>query len=217
MDRDTAITIVKRRLGQRSDNLDTQIIDEMDNVQLELEMNPVLPWFLLSEDQSASTVVDEDRVRVPTGFLREYEDGALWVYDSDADVPWALLVKKPEDMLRKSLGDTLDATGQPLYYALSGPYFRLAPVPDAVYTLKIKCYEADTLPNDFANGADTNGWLTNASQLIIAETVLTMAQHLQYERGLLQTYERRATRMRDRFWRDQEARRHANVYYQFGD
>lgn len=213
MDRDAAVARIKRRLGNRTDAIDTRIIDELDAAQDIHEKKARLPWFLLTEDLWVDTVADEERVRVPTNFLREYESGALWLYDSTADTPWTELKKNDKDALRKNMGVTLDASGQPTCYSLSGVYFRLAPVPDAVYRLYVQVYRRDTKPSAFPSGGETNLWLTEAPEVVITTALEYLARHMQFPVETMRRFERDAQEAETDFWRNCEAREHTNRRY----
>ncbi len=217
MDRDAAVTRIRGRLGQRVGTaLQTQIIDELDSAQDTLEKKPRLPWFILSEDRFVNTSANEERLRVPSGFLREHEAGALWHYDATAEFPWKQLTKKPADMLRASLGDSLEKTGPPEFYALSGIYFRLAPVPDAAYTIYTKVYIAAPKPSTFSVGTETNAWLTYAPEMLITEALVVLARHLMYEDRVVARFDQQRIMAEANFWRDIEAREHANMQYEMG-
>lgn|SRR3990167_2641242 len=209
MNRDTAVSLLKGRLKRASDTaLDTTIISEMQFVQgtvLEGAIN--LPWFLLSENQTASTTIDEERISLPVGFLREYEEGALWVQNDDGT--WKELIKDDYD----ALANRFTTNGKPRYYALDGEYFRLKPTPDAVYALKIRAYVADSVLSTNIE----NQWLLYATDLLIAETGFIMASRYLRDEPAAQTFRFEADSARTRLFIFDEARKHANRSYQMGD
>lgn len=215
MNKGDAVQEVAYRLGNRTD-LDTRIGAMMDQVQENfLEKGTVLPWFLLSEDSTKSTVASEERVAIPGDFLREYEGGALWVYDSSLTKPWVKLEKHPHDMLRDMLGQQLTLEGKPRAYSLSSDYFRLAPIPDAAYILQMKYYKKDTLPSTLADN-ETNLWLTNASEMVLSWTAVKMARQLQSNSKLRDMLQKDLDIASQVFWRDAEARLHSNMRYVMG-
>ena len=209
MDRDSAVTILENRL-QRSDTETTsRIITEMQFVQETLlEGAAFLPWFLLSENLTESTIAGEERVQVPNNFLREYEGGALWVYDT-AGVKWLELKKDSYDYI---LNEFPTETEIPQKYALDNDYFRLKPTPDIVYTLRIKCYlRAAVLSTNIENN-----WLKNASDWLIAEVGAIMAkQHLRNKK-LADEFKADAIIAKQRVYIAHEAREHANRDYTMG-
>lgn len=166
---------IARKLGNRTD-LDAAIADEVRLAQIELEAARQLPWFLLDEEQYIDIAAETDRLALPTGFLREYEKGALWRYDADVG-KYQKLVKLALDDLRDVTADTEDDSDTvPMYYALAGKYFHLAPVPGDTVRLQILCYTRDdTLTLD----GDTNDFLTYNPELLLAKAGMRMAQWLQ--------------------------------------
>lgn len=219
MTRDEFITLLKQRCRREADTtLDARIISEMQYVQKYiLEGGVTLPWFLLSDNVSLATVIDEERVAVPvnvdavTGkdFLREHEESALWYYDT-VGAKWVELLKDDYDVL---LAKYPSGTGTPVYYALDGDYFRLKPTPDAVLTLRIRCYlRASLLTTNIENS-----WLKWAGDLMMAEVgVRIAADHLR-DTALAQSFASQITTARTRLFIIDEARKHANRDYEMGD
>lgn len=213
MTRDEAIALIKGRLKRVTDTtLDASIIAEMQFVQSQtLEGAAILPWFLLSENLSINTVADEERVSVPASagrpFLREFEEGALWLQDTEGT--WHELKKDDYD----ALANALTGTGQPTAYALDGQYFRLKKTPDAVYPLRVKAYLRDlALTSNIENG-----WLTYAADLLIAETSLIMASKYLRDVDSVPGIVADITMARNRLLVFDEARKQANRSYQMGD
>lgn len=172
--RDDAIDLVAYRLGNRTD-LDARILAEMKLTQAMLENNwqsSEMPWFLLNElgEQASTTTVNgQERLEVPEDFLREPEDGALWVQDTDSR--WYGLCKYDLDYLRKHTS----SSGLPRGYALTGKYFRFYPVPDAEYPIRMLYYAADTVLDSNVE----NNWLKYAPELLIAATGARIAFYIQ--------------------------------------
>lgn len=161
MTRDEAVARVHLLLGNRSDQA-TNIQNALQDVQARLEREDTLPWFLRTEISSTTTTVSEERVAVPTDFLAEWEDDALWYFNSAATDPedvWVKLQKAENDLLRAKY----PGSGAPKAYSLDGMNYRIFPTPDDVYTLKQIYYAADTVLTTNI----TNGWLTNLSELLI--------------------------------------------------
>lgn len=173
MDRDAAVALIARRLGNRTD-LNSDIVTELGYSQTILEQDAAItPWFLTSERSTASTTADEERIELPSDFLREYEYGTLWVYDSTEDDPWIELAKDDyDDLVSYHKG----ATGQPVSYALVGKYFRLFPTPDDAYTLKMIYIKQD---DALSAGSTENEWLKYAPYLLCGHTGMAMAAYLQ--------------------------------------
>lgn len=166
-----AVANVAKKLGNRTD-LNTSIQAEIQLAQAELEASRTLPWFLLQEELYTTVAADATSVGVPSDFLREYEGGALWIEDASTG-KFTRLTKVHFDDLRSVEYDEEDTN--PTYYALAGGNFYLAPPPAADTRLRIMCYRrAETLSDD----ADTNVWLDNNPELLIAKAGMRMAQYL---------------------------------------
>ena len=202
-----AITIIKGRLTQLSNTqLDTYITAELQLQQEELE-NIMQPWFLLTELGTTNCVAEEERLKLDASFLQEFEEGALWrVLDSGAVVA-----------LEKGQYDTLTrkytTTGAPEAYALVGGYFRLRPVPDQVYTLKVLHYSRDVMVSD---AADTNQWLTEAPAVLIAKTGAVVAAYVK-DYDAIAIFEKQYVEAVTALKRKSEARLHVNMDYELGD
>ena len=163
MTRDEAVTEIQNTLGFRTDK-STEIVTALKNAQVKLEKGAVLPWFLLTEVASEPTVNAEERVAIPSDFIREWEEDPLWFFvagtggDDDA---WVELAKEDLAFLR----DKYPGKGAPIAYALDALYYRIFPTPDAAYTLKHIYYKNDTVLSSNV----TNLWLTHFPHLMIGE------------------------------------------------
>lgn len=167
--RSAAVSVIANRLGQRTD-LDSQIIAEMQLAQVRLEHKPELPWFLLKASSALATTATSREVTLPTDFLREDEDGTIWLTTTAGT-----LVKLVKDDYDKLLDSTwLDEEGQPSHFALKGGKWYMFPEPQLVYALSTFYYgKATVLSTDIENS-----WLANAPELLIAETGLRVARFL---------------------------------------
>ena len=179
--RDTAVDILMGRLGQRRDDSSNTfknlIIQEMVFVQENiLEGNAELPWFLVSENAEATTIVGEERLTLPSDFLREYENSALVRVKDNGDE--VILVRDDWDLVKYKI----TGEGAPTHYDIMGNYYLLRPIPDKEYILRMRYYQRDdTLMGDYggANNIE-NKWLKHASDWLIAETgAIVAAQQLQ--------------------------------------
>lgn len=168
--RDSAVALIKGRLQRKNfSDLDALIVSEMQAVQEELESAAFLPWFLLSEKMTVTRAVstNDDRLALPTGFLKEYEEGSLWLQTTDSENPQKAMQKGFYDIALK----VYPGTGTPKVYALDGDYFRLRPEPDEEETFYIKVYKKDTVLSTNIE----NKWLANASGWFMAEVAYKMA------------------------------------------
>ena len=159
MTRDEAVAIIQQQLGFRT-TLSSEIVTNLKLAQTQLEAGPTKPWFLVSEDSYTDTEIGEQRIPFPTDFLEETDD-AVFRY-----VPDEPSVSDPEVDLKKDIYDTLrrnymDVTtgmieeGPPEAYAALGEYFRIFPIPDAAYRLRMIYYKQDTVLSSNVE----NGWL----------------------------------------------------------
>lgn len=164
MTRDEAVSMIKRQLGFRS-NQDANIVTCLKLAQTQLELQPIKPWFLVSEDSYKRTTTDEERLVLPTDFLEEVEDAVFKYVPDDATTLASEidLVKDDYDVLRKNFHDT--EAGAPQAYCLMGQYFRIFPVPDASYMIRMIYYKKDTVLDSNVE----NGWLKNVPMLLMGK------------------------------------------------
>lgn len=169
MTRDEAVSWVQFHLGSRTD-LTTQAQNALNAAQEELERRDFLPWFLRTEVATTTTASSEERLAVPSDFIREWEEGALYrIADNEELIP---LEKNTLTVLRAQFRGT--AIGAPTDYALDNDYFRLFPTPDAAYDVKMIYYAHDAV---LATNVE-NRWLKNAPWMMIAEAIMILAPGL---------------------------------------
>ena len=152
-----------------------------------------LPWFLRSEVTSAVTCAGEERVSVPADFIREWDDDALYYFNPNPNpVPpylpgnWWPLEKNELSYNRMRWGPHWPSMTPPFpqpppqpdfpgprAYSLDGFYFRIFPLPDQVYQLKLIYYAHDA-PLDPVNDTE-NKWLKHAPYVLIGEAGYQMA------------------------------------------
>lgn len=172
------LDLLMSRLGNRTEpSLRAICLSEMVLAQqTALEGGDQLFWFLITEDATAVTEVDERRVELPSDFIREVDEEKPLLYVPSDDTDEIQLIKKAYDEALSHYGST--AEGPPEVYALRGDYLMIFPKPDDVYTLKFPGYYArQTVVSD--TGTE-NAWTINAPDLLLAETgVVVATQHLQ--------------------------------------
>lgn len=224
MTRDQIVAYINNRLGF-FEKRQAEILVELGVAQTNLEagihlpgkQGTIKPWFLVSEIQQATTIIDEDRVPVPgpianvhNGFLAEVEPASLWVLDPemDADDPWLEIVKKDFDYIQENF----PGPGIPKYYAAAGVYFRLRPIPDKNYVLKIITANADLgLPAPHS----TNKWSTYAPILLGATAGLAMAISLR-DSVAMARFQADIDIQTLNLFTDTQAREHTNRRYVMG-
>lgn len=207
--RDDAVGRIQRKLSFRND-LTTEIIDALKDAQVKLEGGITLPWFLQTEVTSSNTVPGDERLKLPTDFLRATEQDALYYYNGaateDEDV-WNELAKDDIDVLRT----LYPGSGVPKAYAIDPLYFRFFPTPDAIYDLKIIYHAKDTVLDSNIE----NKWLKHAPFLLIGMAGQDIAESIKDNAsfGAFQKMEQEAS---VRLLTFHEERMHANKRYIMG-
>ena len=207
--RDTLVGLLEARLNRT--DLNASILAEMLLVQsVHLEgQGTFTPWFLESEMSSASTVIDEERVPLPLDFLCAIEDEPLWLYDTTVTPVWAKLGKTSVGLLT----ERYTAPGRPLRYAVTDDYLILAPVPNAVFSLKMRYYMRDVEPTTNIE----NKWLKYAPDLMLAVLGEIMARQYLQNQKLAEGFATDVIAARSRLYIQHEARQHAGRVYQMGE
>lgn len=204
MTRDEAVTRIQNTLGFRTDQT-SNIQTALKDAQVKLEQGAELPWFLLTEISTSTSTPDEERVSLPTDFLREYEEDPLWYVDSAG--AWHVLAKDDLETLRADYA----GAGAPIAYALDPKYFRLFPTPDDNYTLKFIYYATDTvLTTDVENN-----WLKYFPYLMIGEAGRLFAPGLR-DAAAVKQFQQWALEGRREMTVANEARMHSSRRYIMG-
>jgi hypothetical protein len=140
--------------------------------------------------------------------LQEYEEGCLFLVDSDGS--WVPIAKETwDDIITAVDQGYMESSGQPTVYAVTGGYFRLRPIPDAVYSTKMLYYKKDTT---LSTGDTTNLWLTHAPEVLISETGIKMAPYVQ-NAALMQMFQSTFERAWTRLQVANSKRKHVNADY----
>lgn len=184
MTRDQIVDLLMGRLGKRTSSITQQdIINEMPFVQeMTLEGHPEPPWFLLTTRQNLATVASTETVALPSDFLQEWEDGALYIVNDDGSE--TALTREDYDIIKYHKGET---EGKPSYYDIVGESIVLRQIPDAVYTLKFRYYaRGASLAGVYGDGNNIeNIWLKYAADWFLAEVGMVIAnQYLQSDKML---------------------------------
>lgn len=161
MDWATVISLVGKRIGNRSDQDDNILLGLQLAQATDMEGGDFLPWFLKAWDTSLATAADTETMALPTGFLRfpEELDGGLWLTNDDGRK--VRLIKNDLAFMRERYATS--ARDFPRYFDYDGTNFYFAPIPDKVYTGEALFYKQDDAPA--ASGS--NGWSTWAPDLCI--------------------------------------------------
>jgi hypothetical protein len=170
MNRDAAVAEIQLIMGFRSD-LATSAVTALQNAQSHFEQNwpdPTnLPWFLITERATSSTVAEEERLARPSDWLGDVEEDGLWLTNSDDEE--VLLEKGDIDDLRAIYGN--DDSTFPVAYGFDGLYYRLFPKPDASYSAKMLYYAQD---DTLSSGSTENQWLKHAPNVLIGYAGVTL-------------------------------------------
>jgi hypothetical protein len=166
-----AITNIQRGLGFRKAG-DNEIINIIADAQEMLEtITPTtpLPWFLLTERASTSSVAEEERIQIPSDFIQEAEDTTIWLVrpDGEGEVPLRKYTEQDLRVLMQEYGGYSQENDVERYrynYALTGEYYRIFPAPRDVYTFKHMYYQRQTVMTD---PNETNNWLRYAPWVLI--------------------------------------------------
>lgn len=160
------------------DDIDAQIVREIQLAQQELEKRAELPWFLLSEEATIPLTAGEDRVPLPSNFLREYnEEGGMWRRSTDGV---KYIMRKSIRGLHIFYPQTEEYGDNEYYYSLDGNYFRIYPEPTNGDTIGMLYYKRDVV----LSSNITNAWLTNAATLLLAKAAMPIASALRNREAL---------------------------------
>lgn len=208
MTRDEARALIQQTLVWRTDKAD-EIVTALKNAQTKLERGAELPWFLLTEVSSISTTSGEERIELPSDFIREAEEHALYYYDGSADDAdkWRPLVKDGMEFLRSEY----PGSGAPQAYAQVGTYDRIFPTPDDTYTLKRIYFKAATVLSTNVE----NDWLKYYPFLIIGEAGRMISPSFRDKDGKA-TFDEWMAEGRATMIVDNEARMHTGRRYVMG-
>lgn len=212
MTRDEIETEIRNKLAYNTGLSSSLIVTSINNAQNLLEEGPILPWFLESDYVSLTTTIGDEKVALPTNFIREVEEKALWYYDSTADSPWVELAKNVLEDNRTTFNTANTISGPPKSYSIQGSNIRVFPKPDAVYTLKFIYYKHEDL---LTAGSDTNDWSTNFPYLLIGKAGGLLAMDSRDKDGM-QIFSAIEAMEMDRLGRAVDARKWANFTMQRG-
>lgn len=185
-----AIDLMALRLGNRTKlKTDGTILTELQQTQGELEKGAAargeIPWFLKNDifdsgSALANDATNLDRIDMPSNFLREFDGGTLWQYDSSETNPWIELKKAPDiESLLAARDGYSSLTGVSTAYVIEGSYIVLGPLyPDSVKSYRWAYYKKDTV---ISTSPDTaNLWLTHAPEVLMHHACINLAAfHLQ--------------------------------------
>lgn len=216
LNRTQIITVVLNRAGNRAD--DTTLVDfakmELNLAIAELESQPFLPWFLLSNEVTLTITSGDPNVTLPADFLREYEDEDVWYYNADNTPTRVALTKIDVDDLTQ-LHRGVDAN-EPTTYALVGNQFVIGPTPSdaaALGSLKTRHFARST---ELTDSVLTNPWTLNADFLLVNKLGHVMAEQYLRDQVLAASFEKKFILSYDLLMKTHVAREQANRDAQMG-
>jgi len=167
-----SLDLLMGQLGNRTaQGLRAACLSEMKLAQEKLEQAPELPWFLEVEEATAETEPGEERLPVPTDFIREVEDFNLSLVETDGslvDLSRRTYDEAEVEIPRNSEWST------PQIYSMRSNYIILRPTPDAVYFVRFPTYYGkQQVPQD--SESSENEWFKTVPDLMIAMAGLQIA------------------------------------------
>lgn len=170
MDRDTAVSIIMRRLGNRS-GIESQIITDMQLAQTELEQATERPWFLLNFRQAlVNETSPTDAILLLDDFLTEWKDGLLEYEDEDGN--WHKLDKRDFKALNQVDANNFTA---PSFYGITKDRLIIVPDPAEVLNFRWSYWAKDTVLDSNVE----NEWLAKVPEVLICATGIKTATFIE--------------------------------------
>jgi hypothetical protein len=207
MTRSEAIALMQQQLGFRTDQA-TNLVTWLKLAQQTLEKGRTLPWWLRSETSYIYTTANESRLPLPTQFLREEEGSQLVYVPTDTSSDLVFLDKDFTDQLEKTYQRQ---TGKPEAYSLDGKYFRIFPIPDAAYQIRMVYSKKDTVLDTDVE----NLWLQHLPYLLMGVAGGMAASALR-DQNAAAVFRGWASEGLQLMYSENEAREHTNQDYQIG-
>ena len=164
---------LRRRFGGRTD-IDTQIVDALNDAIIELEEGPVMPWFLMEDKQDLVVSANTNSVALPSDFLVESQEVDSTYY-RDSSNRWRALAK---DTLSALIRADMGTAETPSHYALSGTLLYVFPTPTKETTLRLIYFRRSEILDPDAN--EINEWTEYAPLLVMTRAGARLAQELRY-------------------------------------
>lgn len=207
------IDLMMKRLGdRRATVLRAQVLKELNAKIFQLEQGDTLPGFLIEDMTSLVTVADQDYIAVPTGFIREVEEGEFEMQNSEGS--WFELKKIARDKQRRYFREL--GTGFPETYALFGNRFYFGYTPDAVYSIRTQLY-MHTSPIVDNQDEVTNPWLVQFLNFTTFSALMVIAATHVHSNELIQRFTPEYQVAKDTYWRFIEAQENTNLEQLMGD
>lgn len=225
------IISLRSRLGNRTaaDLPSATIILEAEAIRkTQMERTTFQPWFLQAEDTSKSTVVYQEYVNLPDGFLAfdEEDEWSGVEYSDPLDVtrdPWVPLTIDDFNTIKAfykastTPNDTTSAgiIGNPVKAGIVGTKLYMRPIPDKVLSLRFRFYKSD--PTAMTDTAAENLWLQYAHDWLMGEVGVLMAGQYIQNPDLIPLFDNMRTLGRKRVYNETIKRQEASKSRQQGD
>lgn len=172
---DEIVSLVLSRLGKRGANtfLLAQAMLELAHIQRVAERGAILPWFLLSTEQSLAITANTRMIALPATFLREWDEWPLMLYDATVSPVYQELIKDDFDLLMGELGGS--AASSPTKYDLVGSNVAVFPLASVDKVGRWVYFQSQAAP---AAGGAANNWTTYAEDFMVAKLGIVMSRYI---------------------------------------
>lgn len=178
MNGEDAIDLLKFRCARFTDNsIEAYALTELNAAQDRLEHDAtLLPWFLISDLYEVAMPTSGHTIALPPDYLMAVDAEAVYA----RDLTVSPTVRYGLDRMKK---DRLESNykeygARPQGYAILGETMHFRPAIENVgasdWQFEYRYYASES---DIANDDTTNGWLTHAADLVIAEAGLWIANN----------------------------------------
>jgi len=178
-------------------------------------MGPTRPWFLLQEDSLVNTTISDERIEIPQDFIAECDELPLRYRPSDYPSSDEIQLRKDSyELLKRNFAPStiLPGTQQvPQAYARVGNYFRIFPLPDQNYQIRLIYYAQDVVLTSNVE----NKWLKYVPDLLIGAAGKLLATGLR-DAGAYGEFSKMEAQCMDRLLRENEEQKVANQTLQMG-
>jgi hypothetical protein len=219
MTRDDLIRTVLGRLGNRQNDVALQAVavDEWQLVQsVKLEGADFKPWFLLSALEETTLVAGDERLSLPTRFLMEYDEGALFWRPTPADT-WLPIPKFDLDYASARN----PGLGHPQSYSIVGNKFIISPTPDLAYEVAMRYYKSEPAISGTYLQPDavvtSNQWTTLGADWALNELGVVLAGFHTRDQEAASGFLAQAQAAKQRLLTETIARQEANADRQMGE
>lgn len=190
------------------------IASELRGMLNSLEHSPFHPWFLERTSSGLVTVAGTETVAMPSDFLLLVEDTKVWAIHSDGSR--TKLTRAYHEDLEESAVDTPTDVAvdpaRPTHFDYFADQLFLFPIPDDVYTIRMKYYATTTPPPDNATEV-SNPWVLKAEDFFVVNAAQRLVQNYIKDFKLSGELAAEASMKRSELHKYNEARKHSEMDY----